>query len=200
MDDAVDLSADREVCDQCGVLAFPHFRCVCRRCGIRHRKSINICSMSPVALSNREVECSQCGAIAIPHSICRCRLCGIHHSNVTDCRSSQRQRSTSMFKTALNSTLIPPPVHIGDMSITCQFCGARKWPQEKINCCGNGEIQIAPFPDVPAELSSIIYSPHVLENIRSYNMSMAMASVGHSNKSLPDGMFHLGGKSYHMLL
>jgi hypothetical protein len=104
-----------------------------------------------------------------------------------------------MFKAALNSTLIPPPVHIGDMSITCQFCGARKWPKEKINCCGNGEIQIAPFPDVPAELSSIIYSPHVLENIRSYNMSMAMASVGHSNKSLPDGMFHLGGKSYHRI-
>jgi hypothetical protein len=30
-------------------------------------------------------------------------------------------------------------------------------------------------------------------------MAMAMASVGHSNKSLPDGMFHLGGKSFHRI-
>ena len=53
------------------------------------------------------------------------------------------------------------------------------------------------FPDVPDELSAAILAPHVRQNIRAYNMAVAMASVGHSNVSLPDGTFVLGGKAYH---
>jgi hypothetical protein len=204
MNDAVVIPADRIVCDQCGVLAFPHSTCRCRRCGRPHRKSIIACNRPQIAVLSRELECAQCGVFSYPHAICRCRLCGAIHSHGSGCRSiirpqSARASTVSLFKAALNSTAIPPPASIGDMSISCLFCGARKWAKEKINCCANGEIQLAPFPDVPPELSSIIYMPHVLENIRSYNMAMAMASVGHSNKSLPDGMFHLGGKSFHRI-
>jgi hypothetical protein len=79
----------------------------------------------------------------------------------------------------------------------CLFCGAKFWAKENINCCASGEITLPAFPDVPLELSNVILSPHVRHNIRAYNMSMAMASIGHDNISLPDGMFVLGGKSYH---
>jgi hypothetical protein len=83
------------------------------------------------------------------------------------------------------------------MDIPCLFCGALKWPQEKINCCAYGDIQLNVSHDVPPEIAAIIYSPHVLKNIRVYNMALSMASVGHQNKSLPDGMFVLGGRTYH---
>ncbi len=53
------------------------------------------------------------------------------------------------------------------------------------------------FPEVPQVLSDVILSPHVRDNIRVYNMAMAMASVGHKNISMPDGMFVLGGKTFH---
>jgi hypothetical protein len=53
------------------------------------------------------------------------------------------------------------------------------------------------MPDVPPALSSAILAPHVRQNIRSYNMALAMASVGHSNISLPGGTFVLGGRTYH---
>ena len=99
----------------------------------------------------------------------------------------------------MNCAANPPKFCVCDMSESCPYCGARKWPKEKLNCCANGAVQLAPLPDVPPLLQSIIYSPHVMENIRSYNMALAMASVGHCNKSLPDGMFHLGGKSYHRI-
>jgi hypothetical protein len=52
---------------------------------------------------------------------------------------------------------------------------------------------------VPAELSALILSPHVRGNFRIYNSLMALASVGHSNKSIVGGTFVLGGSSYHRI-
>jgi hypothetical protein len=72
-----------------------------------------------------------------------------------------------------------------------------------------------PFEDeVPNELAEIILSAHVRTHIRRfviammmvrvstlcrYNMAFAMASVGHTNRSLPDGTFIMGGRSYHRI-
>lgn len=53
------------------------------------------------------------------------------------------------------------------------------------------------MPDAPPELSQLILTSHVRSNLRKYNMAVAMASVGHQNLSLPDGMFTLGGKTFH---
>ena len=70
--------------------------------------------------------------------------------------------------------------------------------QETINCCFSGSL-IIPEPTIPQSLSDLIYSAPVRKNIRSYNMAMAMASVGHKNMSLPDGTFVMGGRSYHRI-
>jgi hypothetical protein len=83
------------------------------------------------------------------------------------------------------------------MTQSCLWCGARSWQKENINCCASGEIVLPTFPDPPLAVSAAILTTHVRQNIRAYNMSMAMASVGHQNISLPDGMFVLGGKTYH---
>jgi hypothetical protein len=94
---------------------------------------------------------------------------------------------------------IPEIHHVGDFDQVCPHCHSRSWRNEKINCCASGAIVLPNFPNVPEDLSNLIFTPHVRSNIRKYNMAMAMASVGHQNISLPDGMFTLGGKSFHRI-
>jgi len=88
--------------------------------------------------------------------------------------------------------------NLGSMSKCCPHCHARFWMEETINCCFSGSL-IIPEPTIPRSLSDLIYSAPVRKNIRSYNMAMAMASVGHKNVSLPDGTFVMGGRSYHRI-
>ena len=88
--------------------------------------------------------------------------------------------------------------NLGSMSKCCPHCHARFWMEETINCCYSGSL-IIEEPTIPSSLSDLIYSAPVRKNIRSYNMAMAMASVGHKNKSLPDGTFVMGGRSYHRI-
>ena len=93
-----------------------------------------------------------------------------------------------------------PDVHnVGDFDQVCPYCHSRSWRNESISCCAFGAIVLPSFPEVPEELSNLIFTPHVRSNIRKYNMAMAMASVGHQNISLPDGMFTLGGKTFHRI-
>lgn len=95
---------------------------------------------------------------------------------------------------------IVPAVHdLGDMNIVCSFCGSRSWAAERISCCAAGQLVLPHFPPVPDALSAAILSPQVRQHFREYNMAMAMASVGHSNDSLPDGTFVLGGKTFHRI-
>ncbi len=87
---------------------------------------------------------------------------------------------------------------LGLMSDICRFCRARFWKGERINCCFEGSLNIEEI-DVPPQLQNVILKAAVRADIRQYNMAMAMASVGHSNKSLRDGTFVMGGKSYHRI-
>jgi hypothetical protein len=93
----------------------------------------------------------------------------------------------------------PESHNIGVMDQVCQFCGARTWSNEKINCCDDGAIVLPPHPDIPPALSSAILSPHVLSNIRAYNTAFCMASVGHASRGFPDGVFVLGGRTCHRI-
>jgi hypothetical protein len=87
---------------------------------------------------------------------------------------------------------------VGPMSVSCTHCGARFWKGERIQCCFGGSL-IMPEPIVPSSLSDLILSPAVRLHLRSYNMAMAMASVGHEKVGFPDGVFHLSGRSYHQI-
>ena len=87
---------------------------------------------------------------------------------------------------------------LGAMSDKCGFCRARFWPGERINCCYEGSLIIAEDV-IPPQLQNAILKAPVRALIRQYNMALAMASVGHKNKSLPDGTFVMGGKSYHRI-
>ena len=80
----------------------------------------------------------------------------------------------------------------------CPHCSARFWQGERIECCFKGTM-ILEEQVVPESLQRAILNPTVRNSIRQYNMALAMASVGHKNKSLPDGTFVLSGKSYHRI-
>jgi hypothetical protein len=89
-------------------------------------------------------------------------------------------------------------LNIGVMDQVCPHCSARFWPDETINCCFRGSL-IIEEPVIPDDLRALILSAEVRKNMRSYNMAMAMASVGHSKDGFPDGVFVMSGKSYHRL-
>jgi hypothetical protein len=111
----------------------------------------------------------------------------------------QRQKTGSSFLRIAMSDAVPMVLDIGAMDQECPFCAARTFRSEKLSCCAKGAIQLLSLPPVPDELSAAILNPHVLQNIRSYNMSMAMVSIGHTNKSLPGGSFIFGGKTLHRI-
>ena len=85
------------------------------------------------------------------------------------------------------------------MSNVCVHCSARSWPGESINCCDNGAIILPVFPAAPPPLAVVMYTNHVQDHIRAYNMALSMASVGHKSRSLNYGAFILGGKTYHRI-
>ena len=45
-----------------------------------------------------------------------------------------------------------PASWIGALSVICAHCAARKWPTERVNCCGNGKIRFPSIPPLPVEI------------------------------------------------
>ena len=156
------------LCQQCGVTTYPHSRCRCQQCGIVHRHGYGC---------RRVRFCPQCCLTTQIHSICDCCHCGHRHQVSQACRD---RAAGVLFRAAMRNA-DPEQLNIGNMDQTCPFCGARTWPDEKLNCCDSGAIVMQPHPEVPLELSTIILSPHVLQNIRAYNNAFCMASVGHKS-------------------
>lgn len=181
--DGLNLEDAQVDCSQCGRRTFPHSKCRCVLCGRIHSKQVQCQQL-----------CPQCGVRKFPHSACRCLLCGRSHPKQGRCP----KRRVNFLRAAM-SDVIPDVVDIGSMDQACSYCGSRTFPKEYISCCAKGSIQLPSFPEVPAELSAAILNPHVLQNIRMYNMSFSMASIGHKNKSLPGGCFIFGGKTIHRI-
>lgn len=185
-------------CSQCGQCLKPHRRCRCRHCNQVHWHGLPcprlpaVDRASPVVPVHIFDVCAQCGRYELPHSRCRCLLCGRIHDRGSRCRERLQDR----LRAAMNGS-VPQVHHIGDMDCICPHCHSRSWRDESVNCCASGAIVLPDFPDAPVELAEVMHTSHVRSNIRKYNMALAMASVGHENISLPDGMFTLGGKTFH---
>ena len=185
-------------CSQCGQCLKLHRRCLCRLCNQVHRH-VSPCPQNPVVDRASPVVpvhmcdvCAQCGRYELPHGRCRCLLCGRIHDRGSRCRERRHDR----LRAAMNGS-VPQMHHLGDMDRVCPHCHSRSWRDETVNCCASGAILLPNFPEAPAELSEVMYTSHFRSSIRKYNMALAMASVGHQNISLPDGMFTLGGKTFH---
>ena len=172
--------SSRRLCMYCRAYHQEHLPCSCFRCGFRHEGDCaTVCSRCHRVHPRDEVRCRSQRGIYFTSK----RRCQALFSNVDD-----------------GIDHVPASKHsLGDMSIECPHCQSKSWLQEKINCCHAGDIVVEWDDDVPSELSELILSPHVQQNIRRYNTIMAFASTGHCNKTLIGGTFVLGGRTYHRI-
>ena len=75
-------------------------------------------------------------------------------------------------------------IEIGDMSVSCQYCGAKKWKKETLSmCCSWGKVHLPWLQDPPEPLRHLLMgdtpqSQHFLASIRNYNSSFQMTSFG----------------------
>ncbi len=162
--------------------------------------------------SNHEISlgcaCFRCGRRHQGDCLTVCRVCRQCHSATSGCRRTPAHYFTALRKSTANFSNdvgfgvhihIAPRHNLGDMDVVCPHCHSKSWRNEKLNCCHSGDVVVPWDADVPQELSDIILSAHVRQNIRAYNTVLAFASTGHSNKSLIGGTFVLGGRSYHRI-
>lgn len=121
-------------------------------------------------------------------------------------RAQMRNRAVANIEDDILLDVVAPvhsdaasdPHNIGTMTSACTHCGARFWEGERIICCFEGSLNI-PEPDIPESLSNVILRSAVGQNLRAYNMAMAMASVGHEKSGFPDGVFVMSGRTYHRI-
>ena len=151
----------------------------CQRCNVWH--GADVCHLSAEMPSSLQ-------PIRVP------RLLLLHRAVAAEAIANE----APVFAAPAHSDAASDYRDIGSMTVPCTHCGARFWRGEKIQCCYNGSLLI-PEPDVPDSLSSIILSSAVRTHMRSYNMSMAMVSVGHQKAGFPDGVFTISGRSFHRI-
>jgi len=137
-----------------------------------------------------------------------CYQCGLRHRRDMACNSllsktSNIYKYAGLIRPASYGSIsyISPevPHSCGAMDNVCQFCRARFWSDETINCCNKGDIHFNTDSEVPAELQELLASHHFLNHIRQYNTAMAMASVGHDARVLSGGpsSLILSGRAFH---
>ncbi|UYV62971.1 hypothetical protein LAZ67_2002684, partial [Cordylochernes scorpioides] len=99
-----------------------------------------------------------------------------------------------------------PSITIGQMSILCNYCKAKKFKDEPPGfCCKNGKVYLSPPQLPPDELFSLMSgnsseSNHFLRNIRKYNSCFQMTSFGatsFSEESVFPTTFRVQGQVYH---
>jgi hypothetical protein len=151
----------------------------CQRCHVWH--GADVCHISPVSSSLSQL-------------LSRPRECMLHRAVAAVVNDNAVRQAVA----PAHSDAASDYHDIGSMSVVCTHCGARFWAAERIQCCYEGSL-ILPAPVIPETLSNIILSSTVLSNLRSYNMAMAMASVGHHKSGFPDGVFTMSGRSYHRI-
>lgn len=89
-------------------------------------------------------------------------------------------------------------------STVCHHCCAFKFEGERKGfCCEKGRVaaKMQPAPELPPEIEALYTYSNYLNNIRTYNNSMAMASLGCTEVKC-DGFnpsFKIHGKVYHQI-
>jgi len=101
----------------------------------------------------------------------------------------QLNPSSSESETETSERRTPPEEnHLGEMSVICQFCGARYFKEEAprgkyTKCCNQGKVNVERLADVPHILQDLLsgsteQSRRFIKNARAYNNSLSLASMG----------------------
>jgi hypothetical protein len=137
-----------------------------------------------------------------------CQLCGCRHLSSRSCVDGSRivfynaARRGEMYESASYTTW-QGHHSAGSMCNVCPYCNSRRWSKDQTQCCEAGKVcvNVAYDSDIPDSLLAVLRDSRVLDNIRQYNMAVAMASVGHKRHNFHGGPcdFILGGRSYHRI-
>lgn len=191
-----------DCCVMCGQRHGNHTGCPCAVCHDWHDGD----DCQPYLLAVAQ-PCSRCN---VWHGADVCHRIAVAHVPLPSLRIPREMmvhRAVAAVVAGNDARHVVAPAHsdaasdyhdIGTMSEACSHCGARFWKGESIQCCYEGSL-IIPEPVIPESLSAIIMSSTVRSHLRSYNMAMAMASVGHHKRGFPDGVFTMSGRSYHRI-
>ena len=190
----------------CGQSHASHAPCPCARCGCHHLGlNCHGVSLHPVTLSPAYYVGTSCRACGVWHGLGECYSRDIVQvSEVRACNkchvwhSADWNECDNWHRQGAQADAVVTHHCLAARNQVCPHCNARFWQGERIECCFKGSM-IFEEQVVPESLRQAILNPTVRANIRQYNMALAMASVGHKNKSLPDGTFVLSGKSYHRI-
>lgn len=131
-----------------------------------------------------------------------CVDCGRCHAEQAVCPRVYIRRSSAINRSVNGEAGEASAIShsAGLMDNMCPHCRALFWKNENFSCCDGGKVHFETHADVCEELVSLLSDPQFMSHIRQYNMSVAMASVGHSNNSLPGiCSFILSGKAYHRI-
>ena len=99
----------------------------------------------------------------------------------------------------LASHELPSLFSAGNM---CPFCHAYRCREERPGfCCEKGHVKLEDLPEPPGEIRQLYSNRAFLNNLRSYNNAMAVASIA-CEESMVDGFnptFKIHGKVYHRI-
>ncbi|XP_025207742.1 uncharacterized protein LOC112603419 [Melanaphis sacchari] len=98
-------------------------------------------------------------------------------------------------------------LQIGQMTILCPKCHAKKWKDETHSlCCADGKVVLHQFEDLPDPIKSLIdnshpLSKHFFDNSRRYNTLFQMTSFGANEVAEGNFMssFKIQGQVHHLI-
>ena len=121
-------------------------------------------------------------------------------------RSTIRQQP-SFLALSYDPTNTHSSDNVGEMSMQCSFCRAKKWQGERPTlCCQNGKVNLPALLPPPEPLYSLLTaqdsdSLHFRSNIRTYNCCFQMTSFGSTIVAEQGFMptFKIQGQIYHSI-
>ena len=84
----------------------------------------------------------------------------------------------------------------------CPHCSAYRWHEERDGfCCENGRVVLPPVKVQPEELRDLFQNKEFVDNIRSYNNALTLASIGCNEQHVPgwNPTFKIQGKVFHRI-
>jgi len=125
--------------------------------------------------------------------------------NVKQKTINPRKEGAAIDTQLFNESLYVKKQHILpnlDNGRKCDFCKALCWPGERPGfCCEKGKIAIDLLENYPNKLKDLLIRKIFIDHIRQYNNSLAMASIGIHEHSMPgfSPVVKLQGKIYHRI-
>ena len=105
-----------------------------------------------------------------------------------------------------------PSHDAGSMNNICKKCNAKMFKDEQLAnkkgqfslCCGNGVIKLPLLPRLPNKLreyltENTVEAKYFRTHIRQINASLAFASIGCNDRTLPRGSFKIQGQVFHRI-